>query len=45
VGQTYNENEPDFIGRSILAFDALFKKLETTFNSGEEIWIEIIDTK
>ena len=45
VGQVYNKNEPDFIGHSVLAFDALFKKLETAFNGGEEIWIEIIDTK
>ena len=39
VGQDWGDG--NFIGKSKLAFDALYSKLETAFNNGEEIWIEI----
>lgn len=44
VGKNKVANDPDFIGTSQVAFDALFKKLETAINNGEEIWITIVNT-
>jgi len=40
VGDTWVNQ--DFIGASRVSFDRLFPKLETAFNTGEEIWIEIV---
>lgn len=45
VGQEHDPGKPDFIGRSVLAFDALFAKLEAAVNGGREIWIKVADAK
>lgn len=39
VGSDWGQG--DYVGRSKIAFDALYPKLETAFNNKEEIWIEI----
>lgn len=45
VGTEKVVRDPDFIGSSRVAFDALFAKLDAALKRGEEVWITITDTK
>ncbi len=45
VGRDKVADDPDFIGTSRVAFDALFLKLDAALKSGEEVWITITNTK
>jgi len=42
VGMDLREDIPDYIGRSTLAFDVFFKKLQRDFDEKKDIWIDIV---